>query len=97
MKKMPYKIKQKIRQYANAQMKVKQLSNELNKMFEEYGVDEDVLTANACNGRYSFDSKVIQTEALAFIHNCECDDLENTILDIERVFVYYANQALLDD
>lgn len=89
MKSMPYEIKQKLRQYAKTQDKAKQLSNELGKMFENYGVPEDNLTACA---NISWDSDEPQTEGLAFLHNGECSDIEGTIREIEKVFLYFVNR-----
>lgn len=89
MKSMPYEIKQKLRQYAKVQDKAKQLSNELGEMFESYGVPEDNLIACA---NISWDSDEPQTEGLAFLHNGECDDIEGTIREIEKVFLYFVNK-----
>lgn len=88
MRQMPYKIKQKLRQYANVQNKAKQLSHELGEMFESYAVPEDNLTACA---NIPLGSDEPQTEALAFLHNGECDNVEQTIKDIEEVFLWFVN------
>lgn len=85
MKKMPYEIKQKLRQYANTQMKAANLAREIDEMIESYGVPIDNLTA--CG-----DGSEPKTEALAFLHNCECEDVEGTIKDIEEIFLYFANR-----
>lgn len=45
MKKMPYEIKQKLRQYANLQIKVAQMAKEIDEMIEEYGVPIENLIA----------------------------------------------------
>lgn len=89
MKSMPYEIKQKLRQYAKIQIKAKELSKEIGSMFESYGVPEDNLIAL---GNTSWDCEEPQTEGLAFLHNGECSDLEETIKDIERVFLYFVNR-----
>ena len=86
MKHMPYEIKQKLRQYAKVQTKARNLSGEVCKMIESYGVPIDNLTAqdDIYSGRP-------QTEALAYLHNAECEDLEETIEEIERIFLYFVN------
>lgn len=86
---MPYEIKQKLRQYAKIQTKAKELSREIGEMFEDYGVPEENLTA--C-GNTSWDYEEPQTEGLAFLHNGECSNLEETIKDIEKVFLYFVNR-----
>lgn len=89
MKSMPYEIKQKLRQYARVQIKAKQLSKELGEMFDNYGVPEDNLVACA---DISWNSDEPQTEGLAFLHNGECSDIEETIREIEKVFLYFAKK-----
>ena len=89
MKQMPYRIKQKLRQYANIQMKASQLAREIDDMIEEYGVPIENLVAMS---NTSWNSKEPQTEALAFLHNGECDDIEGTIKDIEEVFLWFVNK-----
>lgn len=86
MKRMPYEIKQKLRQYAKVQSKARHLSGEVCQMIESYGVPIDNLTAqdDIYSGRP-------QTEALAYLHNAECEDLEETIAEIEKVFLYFVN------
>ena len=91
MKKMPYEIKQKLRQYANLQMKVAKMAKEIDEMIEGYGVPIENLIA--MGNVYSDEP---QTEALAFLHNCECDDIEGTIKEIEEVFLYFANKELVN-
>ena len=86
MKYMPYEIKQKLRRYANAQIKIRDLALEIDRMIESYGVPLDNLMALA-----DIYSDEPQTEALAYLHNGECDDLETTIKEIEEVFLYFAN------
>lgn len=88
MKRMPYEIKQKLRQYANVQIKASQLSREIDEMIESYGVPVENLIAM---GDTSWDNDEPQTEALAFLHNGECDDIEGTINDIEEVFLWFVN------
>lgn len=86
MKCMPYEIKQKLRQYANAQTKIRNLTLQIDRMIESYGVPLDNLMALA-----DIYSDEPQTEALAYLHNGECEDLEETIKEIEKVFLYFAN------
>lgn len=86
MKYMPYEIKQKLRQYANAQTKIRNLALQIDRMIESYGVPLDNLMALA-----DIYSDEPQTEALAYLHNGECEDLEETIKEIEKVFLYFAN------
>lgn len=86
MKKMPYEIKQKLRQYANAQIKVSNLAREIDEMIEAYDVPIENLVAMA-----DIYGDEPQTEALAFLHNGECDNVENTIKEIEDVFLYFVN------
>lgn len=47
MKYMPYEIKQKLRQYANAQTKIRNLALQIDGMIESYGVPLDNLMALA--------------------------------------------------
>ena len=86
MKNMPYEIKQKLRQYANAQIKVSKLAREIDEMIEAYDVPIENLVAMA-----DIYSDEPQTEALAFLHNGECDNIENTIKEIENIFLYFVN------
>lgn len=86
MKQMPKEIKQKLREYAKIQIQAKQVAKELGDMFEEYGVPEDNLIG--MGNAYSDEP---QTEALAFFHNGECDDMEQSIRDIEEVFLWFVN------
>ncbi|MGE7689984.1 hypothetical protein ACQKMI_12350 [Lysinibacillus sp. NPDC097214] len=88
MKKMPYEIKQKLRQYNKANLKAKTLHAELVEIFEEYSVPYENLTANQVFGKYE---EELVTEALAFINNCE-GDVEDNITDIEEVFLYFSNK-----
>lgn len=87
MKAMPYKIKQKLRQYAKIQMKSTEILGEIVEMIEYYGVPEENLVA--CADPYE---ETPQTEGLAFLNNGECDDIEGTISEIEKVFLYFANR-----
>lgn len=89
MKAMPHTIKQKLRQYANIQRKATLLSQEIEEMISDYGVPIDNLIAMA---KIPSDSDEPQTEGLAFLHNGECDDIEGTIKDFEKVFLYFVNQ-----
>ena len=88
MKQMPYKIKQKLRQYANIQNKAKLLQREVENMIEEYNIPIENLIAMG----NPLDFETPQTEALAFLHNGECDDIEGTIKEIEKVFLYFVNR-----
>lgn len=87
MDKMPYKIKQKLRQYANIQTKASNIAREIDEMMEEYNIPVENLTALA-----DIFSDEPRTEALAFLHNAECDDVESVIAEIEKVFLYFANK-----
>lgn len=89
MKKMPYEIKKKIRQYANIQNKAKYIQRELEEMIESYGVSIENLIA--CADKI-WDSDEPQTEALAFLNNGECDDVDGTINQIEEVFLWFVNR-----
>lgn len=82
MRNMPYEIKQAIRQYANIQIKAAKQYEKIVKMVEEYNVPLENLLATATND-------LPQTEALAFINNCECGDLEGSIKEIEEVFLWF--------
>lgn len=93
MKAMPYKIKQKLRQYAKVQEKAKNLQREVENMIEEYGVPIENLIA--C-GSTRWDAAP-QTEALAFLNNGECDDIEGTIKEIEDIFLYFVNNDGVND
>jgi hypothetical protein len=87
MKNMPYEIKKKLKQYANIQNKAKYIQRELEEMIESYGVPiENLIT---CVAR---DSDEPQTEALAFLNNGECDDINGTINQIEEVFLWFVNR-----
>lgn len=88
LKQMPYKIKQKLRQYANIQNKSKNIQREVENMIEDYNVPIENLIACA---NTSWDSEEPQTEALAFLNNGECNDIEGTIKDIEEVFLWFVN------
>lgn len=86
MKKMPAEIKRKLRQYAKAQIQACQLASEIDSMIEAYDVPIDNLIA--MGDIYSDEP---QTEALAYLHNGECNDIEGTIAEIERVFLWFVN------
>lgn len=87
MKNMPYEIKKKLKQYANIQNKANIIQRELEEMIESYGVPIENLIA--CVAR---DSDEPQTEALAFLNNGECDDINGTINQIEEVFLWFVNR-----
>lgn len=89
MKNMPYKIKKKIRQYADIQNKAKYIQKELVEMIESYGVPIDNLIA--C-GDWTKGNDGPQTEALAFLNNGECDDIDGSIKQIEEVFLWFVNK-----
>ena len=89
MKNMPYEIKKKLRQYANIQNKAKYIQRELEEMIESYGVPIENLIACATR-----DSDEPQTEALAFLNNGECDDVNETINQIEEVFLWFVNRKM---
>lgn len=79
MRQMPYEIKKKLRQYANAQVRASKILREIMELFGRYGVPEENLTA--CANPYG---KEPQTEGIAFLNNGECDDVEGTIEEIEK-------------
>ena len=85
MKRMPYEIKQKLRQLSKAYERASSLENEVCNMIENYGVDINYLNAN-CE---CFERKP-STEALAYIVNAE-GDVEGSIVDIEEVFLWHVN------
>lgn len=85
MKRMPEKIKVKLRQLQKLHKRAAELDREITKLFEQYGVNTD----NLCAMGDSWSSD-IQTEALAFITNAE-GDVEENIQEIEEVFLYYVN------
>lgn len=87
MKNMPYEIKKKLKQYANIQNKANIIQRELEEMIESYGVPIENLIA--CVARDSYEP---QTEALAFLNNGECDDINGTINQIEEVFLWFVNR-----
>ena len=91
MNKMPYEIKQKIRQYNEAVLKASQLSAELDTMIEKYGVPIDNLLALT-----DVFSNEPSTEALAYIHNGECateESLMDAIVEIEEIFLHFVNRS----
>ena len=90
MNKMPYEIKQKIRQYNKAILKAKALEKELVNMIEEYDVPIENFEALA-----DIYGDEPQTEALACINNGECTTekaLESSIREIEEVFLWFVNR-----
>ncbi len=90
MKNMPYEIKQEIRSYAKLQMRAGEKYFKIQQMIEEYGVPIDNLLACA---DASWNAPP-QTEALAFINNCECEDIEGSIKEIEEVFLWFVNNQV---
>lgn len=89
-KKMPYEIKRKIRQYANITNKARNIQRELMNEIEKYDVPVDSLIG--CEGNPYDTNEKVQTDALAFLNNGECDNVEEAIEDIEKIFLYYANK-----
>lgn len=87
MRNMPYEIKQEIRSYAKLQMKAAEKYAKIQEMIEEQGVPIENLLACAD----SSPGAPPQTEGLAFINNCECEDIEGTIKEIEDVFLWFTN------
>lgn len=84
MKKMPYDLKQKLRQYDSLQRKSTNIHSEIVNKLEEYGVPYENLTALD-------DGNEPSTEALAFINNCE-GEIEGNIREIEEVFLYFVHK-----
>ena len=84
MKKMPYTLKQKFRQYDSAQKKSVFLHDEIVSELEKYGVPYDNLTAVSDPYGKPY------TEGLAFINNAE-GDVEDNINEIEEVFLHFVN------
>jgi len=84
---MPYEIKQKLRQYDNANKRAKMLHDEVTSMFDKYDVPYENLCANV---DYSIDEP--STEGLAYINNSE-GDIESNIDEIEAVFLYFVNKS----
>lgn len=88
MNKMPYKIKEKLRQLQKAVEKVSSIQYELTEMFEKHDMDIDLFTALA-------DVRVNErTEALSYILNDECNDVsvEQAIDEIEEVFLIHVKR-----
>jgi len=85
MKNMPYSLKQKLRQYDRANSKAIQIHTELVAELEEYGVPYENLTA--LTDPYGDEPT---TEGLAYINNNE-GDIEDNILEIEKVFLQIVN------
>ena len=88
MKSMPYKLKQKLRQYHNAVKKSQSIHYEINDELEKYNVPYDNLVANV--DIYSDEPR---TESLAFITNGE-GEIEKEIKEIENVFLYFVNKNM---
>jgi len=87
MKNMPCDIKQEIRSYAKLQIRAGEKYYKIQQMIERYGVPIENLLACADNSQ----GAPPQTEALAFINNCECEDVEGSIREIEEVFLWFVN------
>jgi hypothetical protein len=88
MNEMPKSIKRKLIQYAKANYKAKKKHDELVKIFEKHKVPYENLVFTEKD--YSSEESI--TEALAFINKCELDDIQNTIEEIEKVFLYFVNK-----
>lgn len=84
MKSMPNKIKTKLRQLQNSYAKARKIENEVEELFEEYGVD-----TNCLRGQSSYEQP--QTESLTFITYNE-GSVEENIEDIEEIFLHYINK-----
>lgn len=82
MNKMPYEIKQKLRQLANNRLRGSKISRELDLLFRKHRLDsEDV-------DRFCAISDIApNTEALAYIENAE-GNTEDSINRIEEVFLH---------
>lgn len=85
MKSMPMPLKNKIRQLQAAYIKASRLENEVAEMIKSYGVDIEYLCALKYDDR--------NTDALAYVTNAE-GDVEDNILEIEDVFLYYVNKHI---
>lgn len=89
MKKMPAKIKKKLRQLQKCYMDARVLDKEISEIMESYGINIDNLCAMGDLTR--FDIGHVQTEALTYITNGE-GNVEDNIVEIEEVFLYYVNK-----
>lgn len=88
MKRMPFEVKQKLRQYAKTINKANVLHEEIIDIMNHYGVPYDNLVANSEFGAFKEEDT---TEAMAFINNCE-GEIEGNIAEIEEVFLYFVNK-----
>lgn len=88
---MPKEVKAKLREYARAQQKASDLHRWLFTRFAMDGVPYENLTATT-GERLIADEKEPVTEGLAFINNCEIDNLNETIKSIENVYLYFVNK-----
>ena len=91
MNRMPYEIKQKIRQLNKAVLKAKYLSLEVETMIESFGVPVENLIAVV-----DIYSDEPSTEALAYINNGECAtarSLEESIAEIEKIFLHFVEKS----
>ena len=86
MNKMPEELRKALKSYAKAQIRTRQLYRQVVEEIERYNVPIDNLLACA-NTSADFP----QTEALAYINNGECDNLQELIEDIEEVFLWFVN------
>lgn len=84
MKEMPKELKQKLRKVGKLYEQAAKEYIEVCQMIESYNVTIESLTAMLNNGD-------VQTEALSYISNAE-GDLEGSIEEIEKVFLYYVNK-----
>lgn len=87
MKKMPYELKNKIRQLQKAIEKTNLLTGEIHNILEnDYGLNIDLFYAN---GNVGVDE---QTEALSSVIYAE-GDVEENINSIEKIFLKQVNQV----
>lgn len=92
IEKMPVKLKRKLRKFNRLVVEASLLDVEIQEALREARVPYDNLVA--------VNLEVPRTEALAYINNAECLDkelLEQSILDIERVYIHFANLPIEDD
>lgn len=93
MTKMPEIIKNKLRQLDKHVKASAKIQRELDSYFEKYNIPVDNLLA--LDGK-PFDDENPSTEAYAYILNAE-GDVEENIIEIEKVFINFANIVIDDD
>lgn len=92
IEKMPVELKRKLRKFNRLVVEASFLDAEIQADLKKARVPYDNLVAEA--------SSIPQTEALAYINNGECLDkesLDQSIADIESVYLHFANQPVEDD